>query len=108
MSDNDTSKRIYRQPINYENGIILPLIRDCCVTRAGNPKAYQANVKTLSMILPKELRKPAFDFFKGDVAQEDLTSDGKKDIDDLFVFNLSLLEDNNICFPKLSFKEGEL
>ena len=108
MSDTDGSKRIYRQPINYENGIILPLIRDCCMTRASNPKAYQANVKTLSMVLPKELRKTAFDFFKGDVAQEDLTMDGKKDIDDLFVFNLSLLEDYNICFPKISFDQGKL
>ena len=108
MNKDEGSKRIYRQPINYENGIILPLIRDCCIARANNPKQYQTNVQTLSIVMPKELRKQSLQFFKGNIAQEDLTMDGKKDIDDLFVYNLVLLEDHNICFPKLSFQEGEL
>ena len=61
MNDSEIgSKRIYRQPINYENGIILPLIRDCCIARAGNPKSFQINVQTFALILPKELRVKAF------------------------------------------------
>ena len=105
MSDVE-SKRIYRQPINYENGIILPLIRDCCIARAGNPKSFQINVQTFALILPKELRKKAFEFWRDDTTRQDLTMDGKKDFDDYFVYILQLLEDHNICFPKISFEIG--
>jgi len=105
--DEEGSKRIYRQPINYENGIILPLIRDCCISRANNPKQYQTNVHTLSYILPHELRKKAFEFWNKD-QMEDLTMDGKKDIDDYLVYILKQLEDNGICFPKISYREGTL
>jgi len=105
---NEGSKKIYRQPINYENGIILPLIRDCCTARASNPKACQINIQTLAMILPKELRKQAFEFFNNDTIREDLTGDGKKDFDDYFVYILELLEDNSICFPKIHYREGKI
>jgi len=105
MNKDEGAKRIYRQPINYENGIILPLIRDCCISRANNPKAYQINVHTLSFVMPKELRRKAINTWpKG--SMEDLTADGKKDIDDFWVYMLELLEDNNICFPKISFELG--
>lgn len=101
-------KRVYRQPLNYENGVLLPLIRDIAYWRVTTPKAFQNGVQTLCLLLPKELRKQALEFWKHDVVHEDLTMDGKKDFDDIFVFILELLEDNNICFPKLSYKEGTL
>lgn len=106
--DKEGSKRIYRQPINYENGIILPLIRDCCMTRAGNPKAFQSNVQSLALILPKDLRKMAFKFWQDDTTRQDLTMDGKKDFDDYFVYILQLLEDASICFPKISYIQGQV
>ena len=105
MSDDESSKRIYRQPLAYENGIILPLIRDCCISRSNNPKQYQINIHTLSYVLPKDLRVAAFKFWNKDM-KEDLTMDGLKDIDDYFVYILELLEDNNICFPKISYTVG--
>ena len=101
-------KRVYRQPLNYENGVLLPLIRDIAYWRVTTPKACQNGVQTLCLLLPKELRKQALEFWKHDAVHEDLTKDGKKDFDDLLVFILELLEDNNICFPKLSYKEGTL
>ena len=107
MSNEDrTNKRVYRQPLNYENGIILPLIRDCCVARSIDPKAYQIDVQTLAMILPKDLRKNAFKFWNKGTIFEDLTGDGKKDTNDYFVFILEQLEDHNICFPKISYNVG--
>lgn len=105
MSDKE-SKRIYRNPINYENGILLPKIKDISFWRDTNIKAYESGVITLALLLPGDLRKPALEFFDGDTAKEDLTNDGKKDFDDLLVYILQLLEDNNICFPKLSFDIG--
>ena len=104
----EESKRIYRQPLNYENGILLPKIREISLWRDTNIKAYESGVITLALLLPKELRKPALDFMDGDTAKEDLTADGKKDFDDLLVYILQLLEDCNICFPKISFQEGTL
>jgi len=105
MNEKD-SKRIYRQPLNYENGVLLPKIKDISFWRDTNIKAYESGVITLSLLLPTDLRKPALKFFDGDTAKEDLTNDGKKDFDDLFVYILQLLEDNNICFPKLTYHEG--
>lgn len=101
-------KRVYKTPLNYENGIILPLIRDCCVSRANDEKMYSINVKTLSMVLPKELRKMSNDFYNGDITVQDLSNEGKIKLDKLFVYNLEILEQHNICFPKLSFKQGAL
>ena len=102
-------KRVYRQPINYENGVLLPLIRDIAYWRVMSPKACQNGVQTLCLLLPKDLRKQALTYWKHDnVIHDDLTMDGKKDFDDFFVYILELLEDNNICFPKLSYKEGTL
>lgn len=106
MEDSRESKRVYRQPLNYENGVLLPLIRDIAYWRITNKKAYDVGVKTFVLILPRDLRKQALGFFKGDLVQEDLTSDGKKDMDDMLVFILNMLEDNNICFPKISYDVG--
>jgi len=100
------SKRIYRNPLNYENGVLLPKIKDISFWRDTNIKAYESGVITLALLLPKELRKSALSFFGNDTAKEDLTNDGKKDFDDLLVFILQLLEDNNICFPKITYDVG--
>jgi len=105
MNENE-SKRIYRQPLNYENGIILPLIRDCCVTRSGNPKAFQVNVQSLSLVLPKDLRDKAFEFWNRETIRHDLTDVGREKFDEYFMYILKLLEDHNICFPKISFDVG--
>lgn len=102
------SKRIYRQPLNYENGVLLPLIRDIAYWRVSNPKAYENGIQTLCILLPDDLRKQALRFWNRGTIHEDLTDDGKKDFDDLFVYVLQLLEEHNICFPKLSYKEGEI
>ena len=102
------SKRIYRQPLNYENGVLLPLIRDIAYWRVTSPKACQNGILTLCLLLPKDLRKLALVFWNHGTIHEDLTGDGKKDFDDLLVYVLELLEDNNICYPKLSYKEGVL
>lgn len=106
MNEDRESKRIYRQPLNYENGVILPLIRDIAYWRVTNPKAFQAGVQTLSLILPSELRSDALNFNKGETLREDLTGDGKRNMDDYFVFILKMLEDHNICFPKISYDVG--
>jgi len=100
------SKRVYRQPLNYENGVILKKITDISLWRDTNIKAYESGVQTLAMLLPKELRDQAFTFWNKGTAMEDLTMDGKKDFDDYFVYILKLLEDNNICFPKISYSIG--
>ena len=100
------SKRIYRQPLNYENGVLLAKIRDISTWRDTNIKAYESGVITLSLLLPKELRKKSLEFWNHGTIHEDLTNDGKKDFDDLFVYELQLLEDHNICFPKISFEVG--
>jgi len=106
-STND-HKRIFRQPLNYENGVLLPLIRDIAYWRVTSPKACQNGIQTLCLLLPKDLRIKALDFWNRGTIHEDLTGDGKKDFDDLLVYILELLEENNICFPKLSYHTGEL
>jgi len=100
------SRRIYRQPLNYENGVLLAKIRDISLWRDTDIKSYESGVLTLSMLLPKELRDVVFDHWDEDTCFENLTMDGKKKFDNLFVFILKLLEDNNICFPKISFDLG--
>jgi len=108
MDFSTNNKRVYRQPLNYENGVLLPLIRDIAYWRVTSPKACQMGIQTLCLLLPKELRNKSLKFWNRGTIVEDLTNDGKKDFDDLLVYVLELLEDNNICFPKLSFKEGKL
>jgi len=105
---NDEKKRVYRQPLNYENGVLLPLIRDIAYWRVTNIKAYTNGVLTMMLLQPKMLRQQAQKFWNRGYICEDLTDDGKKDIDDLFVYLLENLEDNNICFPKITYKEGGL
>ena len=100
------SKRVYRQPLNYENGVLLPLVRDIAYWRVTNPKAYQNGIQTLCLLLPKELRNKALGFWNHGTIHEDLTGDGIKDFDDLLVFVLQLLEDHNICFPTISYDVG--
>ena len=107
MNEPETdSKRIYRQPLNYENGVLLAKIRDISLWRDTNIKAYESGVMTLALLLPHDLRKKALGFWDHGTIHEDLTMDGKKDFDDLFVFELELLENNNICFPKISYEVG--
>lgn len=103
MSD---TKRIFRQPLTYENGVLLPFIRDIAYWRVMGPKSYQNGIQTLCLLLPKELRNQALKFWNKGTIHEDLTEDGKKDFDDLLVFVLELLEENNLCFPKISYHEG--
>jgi len=103
-----SSKRIFRQPLNYENGVLLPLIRDIAYWRVSNVKAYETGIQTLMLLLPKDLRTNVITFWNKGTIYEDLTGDGKKDFDDLFVYILQILEDNNICFPKISYREGIL
>ena len=100
------SKRIYRQPLNYENGVLLPKIRDISLWRDTNIKAYESGVITLALLLPKDIRTTALKWWKHGTSHEDLTMDGKIDFDDMFVKILQLLEDNNICFPKISYEVG--
>lgn len=104
--DETNSKRIYRQPLNYENGVILQKIREISLWRDINIKSYESGVQTLALLLPQDLRKAALSFFRNDTIREDLTMDGKKDFDDYLVYILQLLEDNNICFPKISYQVG--
>jgi len=106
VSLTNDSKRVYRQPLNYENGVLLPLIRDIAYWRVTSPKAYQNGIQTLCLLLPKDLRSSSLGFWDHGTIYENLTNDGKKDFDDLFVFVLQLLEDNNICFPKINFDIG--
>jgi len=105
-----SSKRIYRQPLNYENGVILPFIRDIAYWRVSNIKSYEHGVLTLMLLLPDELRKDAMGYWNNGkergTGYEDLTGDGKKDFDDLFVYISKLLENNNICFPKITYDIG--
>lgn len=100
------TKKVYRQPIDYENGVILQKIREASHWRDTDIKAYESSVQTLALLLPKELRKQALLFFNDDTIREDLTMDGKKDFDDYLVYILTLLEDHNICFPKLTYEVG--
>jgi len=109
MTDKDDeieSKRIYRQAINYENGILLPKIREISLWRDTDVKLYESGVKTLSLLLPSDLREEAMLMYDGDTVKVDLTEDGKKDFDDLFIFILQQLENNNIMFPKITFEKG--
>ncbi len=86
----------------------MPKLREVSFWRDSDLRAYESGVVTLALILPKELRKKALDFFGNNTIKEDLTKDGKKDFDDLFVYILELLEDANICFPKIQYHEGLL
>ena len=107
MTDREIdTKRIYRQPVNYENGILLPKLREISLWRDTDIKLYESGVKTLSLLLPKDLREEAMAQYDGDTVKIDMTADGKKDFDDLLVFILGQLEDNNILFPKLTFERG--
>lgn len=105
MSETE-SKRIYRQPLNYENAVLLAKIRDISLWRDTTIKAYESGVMTLVLLLPQELRKKALGFWEHGTVHEDLTNDGKKDFDNLFVYILTLLEDYNICFPKIRYELG--
>jgi len=105
MDDYD-SKRVYRQPLNYENGVLLSKIKDISLYRDTDIKAYESSVVTFALLLPNELRTKALDFWNRGTAHEDLTMDGKKDFDDLFVYILKLLEDYELCFPKIRFEVG--
>jgi len=104
--DDKSSISGYRQPINYENGILLTKIRDISLWRDIDLKAYESGVITLSLLLPRELRNQALDFYKGDTVKCDLTDDGKKDFDDIFVNILNLLENHNLVFPRSVFEVG--
>lgn len=106
MNDETESRRIFRQPLNYENGVLLPLIRDIAYWRVADIKSYESGIQTLMILLPSDLRVNVFDFWNHGSTHEDLTKDGKKDFDDLFIHILKLLEDNNICFPKISYDIG--
>ena len=108
MSKGDDRKRVFRQSLNYENGVLLPKIREVSQWRDVNVKAYQSGVITLSMLIPKDLRKSCLEWWKHGTGHEDLTGDGKKDFDDYFVYILQLLEEHNICFPQVKFHEGVL
>jgi len=102
----EDGKRVYRQPLNYENGVLLPKIREISFWRDTNIKAYESGVLTLTLLLPDDIRKDALKFWNHGTGHEDLTMDGKKDFDDLFVYILQLLQDKNICFPKITYREG--
>jgi len=109
MKDKDVdtgSKRIYRQPLNYENGIILPKIRDISIWRDQDVKLYESGVITLMLLLPKDLRHNTLKWWNHGTGHEDLTGDGKKDFDDLFVYILETLEHNNIVYPSITFELG--
>ena len=100
------SKRIFRQPINYENGVLLPKIKDISLWRDTNIKAYESGVITLALLLPKDLREEALKQINNDTVKEDLTMDGKKKFDIFLTKILELLEENNICFPKITYEIG--
>ena len=57
------SKRIYRQPLNYENGVLLAKIRDISLWRDTDIKAFESGVITLALLLPKDLRQSALEFW---------------------------------------------
>jgi len=96
----------YRETINYENGVILPKIREVSLWRDTDIKAYQSGVYTLILLLPDDLRKKALNFYNNNHIKMDLTEDGKRDHDDVFVFILQLLEKNGIVFPRAGFELG--
>ena len=107
IDNNDTDKkRIYRHPVNYENGILLPKIREISMWRDTDIKLYESGIITLSLLLPDDLREEAMAMYDHDTIKVDMTNDGKKNFDDLFIFILKQLEDNNIMFPKLTFERG--
>jgi len=98
--------KTFRQPLNYENGIILPKIREVSYWRDTDIRAYESGVLTLALLLPHDLRKKALEFYNNNGIKEDLTKDGKKDFDDMFVYLLELLEMHGIAFPRSSFEVG--
>lgn len=106
MNDTDKGTRVRYQALNYENGVILPLIRDICINRRCDPKSYQVDIETLAMMLPKDLRKEAFNFFKDKTLCDDLSKEAKKEFDDYLVYQLELLETNGIAFPRTTYDIG--
>jgi len=98
--------KTFRQPLNYENGVILPKIREVSYWRDTDIRAYESGVLTLALLLPNELREKALKFYNNNGIKEDLTKDGKKDFDDMFVYLLKLLETHGIAFPRTSFEVG--
>ena len=108
MNNNEKSKLIYRQSLNYEDAVLLTKIRDISLWRDTNTKTYESGVLTLTMLLPKDLRQKTREYWKHDTIYENLSSDGKAEFDELFLFILNLLEDHNICFPKVKYHEGIL
>lgn len=105
-STNEGSKRIYRSALNYEDAVLLAKIREISLWRDTNSKSYQSGVQTLALLLPSSLRKKTFEWWDHGATHEDLSGDGKIDFDDLFIYILELLEDNDICFPKVRYHEG--
>jgi len=106
FSTNEKSKRIYRSSLNYEEAVLLAKIREISLWRDTNSKAYQSGVQTLALLLPSFLRQKTLGWWKHGTVHEDLSGDGKVDFDDLFVYILKLLEDHDICFPKVRYHEG--
>lgn len=106
IMDDSTIVGGYRQPINYENGILLPKIRDISLWRDTDLKSYESGVVTLALLLPSELRNQALDFFHNDTVKTDLTDDGKRDFDDILVHILQLLQINGMVFPKSTYEVG--
>lgn len=102
------STRVYRQPLNYENAILIPKLRELSMWRDTDVKLYMSGVKTLSILLPKNLREEAMKQYNGDTIKIDMTDDGKKDFDDLFIYILDLLYDAGLVFPRSTFIQGEL
>jgi len=98
--------KIYRHSINYENGIILPKIREVSLWRDTDLKAYESGVYTLLLLLPDDLRTLALEFYNNNNIKADLTEDGRKDHDDLFIYILKLLEKHGIAFPKTTYEIG--
>lgn len=108
MNSNESSKQIYRQSLNYEDAVLLTKIRDISLWRDTNTKAYESGVLTLMMLLPRDLREKTRGWWKHETIYENLSNKGKAEFDELLLFMLNLLEDHNICFPKVRYHEGIL
>ena len=108
-TNNDTnasSKKVFRQPLNYENGIILPKIREISLWRDIDLKAFESGVQTLVLLLPKELREPVLDHINNVTVKEDLTDQGKQEFDQILIYILELMEQHGIMFPRSTFDIG--
>jgi len=105
--DHDTSaKKVFRQPLNYENGIILPKIREISLWRDVDVKAFESGVQTLVLLLPKELRDSVMKHINNITVNEDLTEDGKQKFDQILIYILELMEQHGIMFPQATFDIG--